>query len=66
MKRAIFSRRSTNTSTKRDFSHSLNLIEIQKLRIVEKLEEYEKKFTVKQFRAQQSLIELEEREVVLL
>ena len=44
----------------------LSTIEMQKAKILGKLEEYERKFAAKQHQAHTSLIQLEQREATLL
>ena len=64
MKRVFNSKR--RVSSDPDVTLALSTINMQKNRILGKLEEHERKFAAKQFHAQKSLIQLEQREVVLL
>ena len=64
MKRVFHSKR--NVPTDPDVTLALGNIGMQKGKILGKLEEHERKFAVKQFAAQKSLMQLEQKEVVLL
>ena len=64
MKRVFHSKR--NVPTDPDVTLALGAIGMQKSKILGKLEEHERRFVAKQFVAQKSLMQLEQKEVVLL
>jgi hypothetical protein len=64
MKRVFNPKR--NASSEPNVGLALNAIEMQKAKILGKLEEHERKFAAKQFLAHNSLIHLEQKEVLLL